>query len=250
MTITEVAVTNYPATDLAASRAFYEDILALSPSHVIPLENGDGWVEYEIGLHAFGIGKVEGWIVGPNCALETDDFESTVATLRKAGTPFEKEPFDTPVCRMAVVTDPAGNTLTIHQRKPGHSNGHPPKKSALFSEVAFTSYPATDLAASRAFYENVLGLKPATTWLMDDGSGWIEYELGAHTFAIGKSDSWNHGICCALEVHDFESVVWLLKKAGTTFHLEPFDTPVCRGALIADPAGNKLMIHQRKPGHD
>lgn len=61
-----------------------------------------------------------------------------------------------------------------------------------FTEVAFTSYPATDLAASRAFYENVLGLKPGMVLPMGEGKGWIEYELGSHTFGIGKADGWDH----------------------------------------------------------
>ncbi|MDR3404432.1 MAG: VOC family protein [Chthoniobacter sp.] len=120
MTFTEVAVTNYPVHDLATSRAFYEDVLGLQPSRVIPMDGGCGWVEYELGSHAFGIGKVPGWISCPNCALETDDLDAAVAALRKAGTTFHKEPFETPICRMAVVIDPGGNILTIHQRKPGH----------------------------------------------------------------------------------------------------------------------------------
>jgi len=118
-----------------------------------------------------------------------------------------------------------------------------------FTEVAFTSYPANDLAASRAFYENILGLKPAMVIPMEGDSGWVEYELGTHTFGIGKSDGWDHGICCALETDNFDDAVSALKKAGTTFLMEPFDTPVCRMAMVLDPAANKLMIHQRKAGH-
>lgn len=118
MAFTEVAVTNYPVTDLAASRAFYENVLGLKPSRVIALDGGCGWVEYEIGSHAFGIGKIDGWISCCNCALETDDFDAVVAALRQAGAAFHKEPFETPVCRMAMVLDPGGTLLTIHQRKP------------------------------------------------------------------------------------------------------------------------------------
>ena len=35
---------------------------------------------------------------------------------------------------------------------------------------AFTAYPVTDLARARAFYEKLLGLKPATAW-EGDGKG-------------------------------------------------------------------------------
>ena len=123
MIFTEVAFTCYPATDLAASRAFYEGILGLKPSMDTPLGDDGGWVEYEIGAHTFSIGKAPGWLPspdGPSCGLETEDFEATIAALKAAGVRFKMEPFETPVCHMAMVFDPAGNVLIIHKRKPGH----------------------------------------------------------------------------------------------------------------------------------
>ncbi len=120
---TEIAFTCYPATDLVASRAFYEGVLGLVPAMDEPLPAGGGWVEYEIGAHTLSIGQTEGMNPssdGPSCALETVDFAATIAALREAGVPFRMEPFETPVCHMAMVLDPAGNVLIIHQRKPGH----------------------------------------------------------------------------------------------------------------------------------
>jgi predicted enzyme related to lactoylglutathione lyase len=258
MNFTEVAVTNYPVTDFAAARAFYEGVLGLQPDRVIDLKNGCGWAEYEVGDHAFGMGKMEGWLSTPNCALETDDLDAAVTALKNAGTTFRIEPFETPICRMATVIEPGGHVLTIHQRKPENAAtvvtgwSAPAKadgRGSQFTEVAFTAYTAHDLAVSRAFYENVLGLKPATVHQKDDGSGWIEYELGSHTFGVGKSPDWSHGVSCALETKDFDGVIAALREAGTPFRMEPFETPVCHMALVSDPSGNKLMIHQRKPGH-
>lgn len=123
MPFLEVAFTSYPATNLAESRAFYEDVLGLRPATVFPMGSDGGWVEYELGSHTFGIGKAEGWTPnpnGPSCALEAADFDAVIASLRKASAKFKMEPFETPVCRMAMVHDPAGNTLIIHKRKPGH----------------------------------------------------------------------------------------------------------------------------------
>ena len=76
---------------------------------------------------------------------------------------------------------------------------------------AFTAYPITDLARSRAFYEKLLGLKPATTW-EGDGKGWIEYELGDGCLAITNSsgDQWKaskDGPAVALEVADFPAAI-------------------------------------------
>ncbi|MEP4808807.1 MAG: hypothetical protein ABJ118_09480 [Luteolibacter sp.] len=39
------------------------------------------------------------------------------------------------------------------------------------------------------------------------------------------------------------------RGAGVTFSMAPFEAPVCRMALMLDPAGNMLIIHKRKPGH-
>lgn len=121
-----------------------------------------------------------------------------------------------------------------------------------FTEVSFTCYPATDLAASRAFYEGILGLTPTMNHPTEDGGGWIEYELGAHTFSIGKMEGFlpsANGPSAGLEAVDFDAMIEKLKQAGVKFQMEPFDTPVCRMAMVFDPAGNILIIHKRKPGH-
>lgn len=123
MSFTEVAFTSYPVTDLAVSRAFYEGVLGLKPTTIFPMGEDGGWIEYELGTHTFGIGKAPGWTPspdGPGCALEADDFDAVIATLKAAGTKFRMEPFETPVCHMAMIFDPSGNTLTIHKRKPEH----------------------------------------------------------------------------------------------------------------------------------
>ena len=78
-----------------------------------------------------------------------------------------------------------------------------------FLEVAFTCYPVIDLAASRAFYEGVLGLKPAMTMSTEEG-GWVEYELGPHTLCIGKAPGWSpspDGPSCGLEAEDFDAAI-------------------------------------------
>jgi predicted enzyme related to lactoylglutathione lyase len=123
MTFTEVAFTCYPATDLAASRAFYEGILGLTAAHITPMGDDGGWVEYELGPHTLAIGKAPGWLPsadGPSCGLEAENFEETIAALKTAGVNFKMEPFETPVCHMAMAFDPAGNIIIIHKRKPGH----------------------------------------------------------------------------------------------------------------------------------
>ncbi len=118
------------------------------------------------------------------------------------------------------------------------------------TEIAFACYAVTDMNRARAFYEGVLGLRPARVSDQPDGQ-WVEYELGPHTLALGAALGWKpgpDGCTVALEVADFDAAITHLKAAGVKFRVEPFPTPVCRMAMIFDPDGNTLCIHRRNPG--
>jgi predicted enzyme related to lactoylglutathione lyase len=52
---------------------------------------------------------------GGSIAFEVDDVDGSVNALRAEGVRVKLEPFSTPVCRMAVVLDPEGNAVTLHQ---------------------------------------------------------------------------------------------------------------------------------------
>ncbi|MEA3208633.1 MAG: hypothetical protein QOE70_1690 [Chthoniobacter sp.] len=111
-------------------------------------------------------------------------------------------------------------------------------------EIAFSAYPVTDLARSRAFYEGMLGLKATLT----PNPNWVEYEIGPHTLGIGMAEGWKpspDGGSVGLEVENFDAAVAELRAAGVVFRVEPMPTPVCRMAVISDPDGNSLVIHRR-----
>ena len=116
------------------------------------------------------------------------------------------------------------------------------------SEIAFTGIPVTDIARARAFYENVLGLKPT---MESAGGMWIEYDIGATTLGIGSyGEQWQpspQGTCVALEVDDVDAAIAHLQANGVTIFMAPMDSPVCRFAMICDPDGNKIIIHKRHP---
>ena len=119
MHITEIAFCCYAVTDMPRARAFYEVALGLKPAKVVDLPNGQ-WVEYEVGGTALTLGSAPGWKPSPDgcsVAFEVEDFDAAIAQLRAHGAKFRMEPFPTPVCRMAMVFDPDGNTLCIHKRK-------------------------------------------------------------------------------------------------------------------------------------
>ena len=54
---------------------------------------------------------------GPAIAFEVEDFDSAVPRLRANNLKFTLDPFETPVCRMAIVLDPDGNSICIHKRQ-------------------------------------------------------------------------------------------------------------------------------------
>ena len=117
----------------------------------------------------------------------------------------------------------------------------------MINEIAFTVTPVTDLSRARAFYEGVLELKPTSLY---EEAGWVEYEIGAGAFALGKADEkWKPsaaGSCVAFEVDDLDATVTKLKESGVPFDMDVMDTPVCCMAVVLDPDGSKVMIHKRK----
>jgi predicted enzyme related to lactoylglutathione lyase len=121
-----------------------------------------------------------------------------------------------------------------------------PPASSLFKNIAFILYPARDPKASRAFYEGTLGLKETAAW----GDDWIEYDIGPGTLAIARADekhqAGRHGPTVGLEVVDFEVTLAHLKQVGVKMVEGPFDSPACRGCIIADPDGNEIIVHAKK----
>lgn len=122
MNVIGIAFTSYPVTDLTRARQFYEGVLGLTEARFFGKEN-TGFVEYDIGPGTLGIGNgAPDWkpsAGGGSVALEVDDFDAAIARLKAHGCAFRLEPLETPVCHMAVVSDPDGNSVTIHRRKTG-----------------------------------------------------------------------------------------------------------------------------------
>ena len=114
----KVAFTGIPVTDIKRARAFYEKVLGLKVSS----EFGEGvWIEYEIGPDTLAIANVgDQWKPsedGTSVAIEVEDFEAAIKSLKQANATFASEDIESPVCWMAVVRDPDGNKIIIHKLK-------------------------------------------------------------------------------------------------------------------------------------
>ncbi|MBA2623438.1 MAG: VOC family protein [Chthoniobacterales bacterium] len=119
------------------------------------------------------------------------------------------------------------------------------------TKIGFVGIPVTDMKRARAFYEGVLGLEVAEE--MAEGK-WIEYSLGDDTLAIANLETgWlpsDQGTGVALEVEDFDAAINKLRVAVIRFAWEPFESPICRMAIVQDPDGNKIIIHKVKTAHE
>ena len=122
MKIIEIAFTGYPVRDLKRACRFYSETLGLNESRRWG-DDQKGWVEYDIGPATLAITNMaDEWnpsADGGGVGLEVDDFDAAVTRLKECGVKFQMEPMETPVCHMALIFDPDGNSITIHKRKAG-----------------------------------------------------------------------------------------------------------------------------------
>jgi len=115
----KVAFTMYPVKDMARARAFYEDTLQLGPGSG---GSSSPWVEFDLpGGGCLAITTVTpnepSASAGGTIAFEVDDLPATIAELKSRDVKFLAEGIESPVCRMAVISDPDGNAIVLHKLK-------------------------------------------------------------------------------------------------------------------------------------
>ena len=117
--IQSLAFVGIPVTDMKRARAFYEGVLGLKISE--QMMNGQ-WIEYDLGNNTLAIASVgPQWTPsdqGTGAALEVEDFDAAVKSLKDQKVPFVIEAYESPCCRMAIIHDPDGNNIVIHKLKP------------------------------------------------------------------------------------------------------------------------------------
>jgi catechol 2,3-dioxygenase-like lactoylglutathione lyase family enzyme len=114
----------------------------------------------------------------------------------------------------------------------------------MISKVDFVAIPSQDAERSRAFYVDMLGLRP-------DEHGRFEVWAGETCFGIweptrlGREFAPQKNAHLALHVENVEAARRELEANGVEFFGETLDTGVCHMAFFADPDGNDLMLHRR-----
>jgi predicted enzyme related to lactoylglutathione lyase len=115
--VKDVAFVAYSVRDVAKARAFYRDVIGLTPG---TSDFGDDWVEFDVGPTTFGIGNGESLGIEPGSCFsvmfEVADVQAEHDRLDALGVPVTKIG-ESPVCWTTFVTDPEGNRFGLHQRK-------------------------------------------------------------------------------------------------------------------------------------
>lgn len=116
--------------------------------------------------------------------------------------------------------------------------------------VDFVSYSVSDMDRAEAFYRDVLGLdvaiprgEPGTR-----SSGFMELEAGGTTISLTALPQLHPNGIVALAVEEVKPAVEELRGQGVQILMEPIETPDCFMAVVADPDGNQILVHQRKDG--
>jgi catechol 2,3-dioxygenase-like lactoylglutathione lyase family enzyme len=115
------------------------------------------------------------------------------------------------------------------------------------TRVDYVRVPVDDIAAARHFYGEILGL-PRNENL--DHEDWVEYEASNVTLAVMTPETHDDEFApfpagtIALGVPDVAAAKAELEAKGLEVG-EMWDSGVCTGAGVSDPAGNRILLHHR-----
>ncbi len=113
--------------------------------------------------------------------------------------------------------------------------------------IDYVRVPVTDIEEANHFYGEVLGLERSPNSPHDD---WVEYEIGNATLAVMTPHTHDYEFTAlppstiALRVTDVDAAKAQLESAGLEVG-EVWDSGLCKGVGVNDPAGNRILLHRR-----
>jgi predicted enzyme related to lactoylglutathione lyase len=107
----------YGVSDVDRALGFYRDLLGLTVAD----RPAGGWAELTAGEDALVVTVPPGGFTGPIgfAAVAVPDVRAASEQLRPAGVPILVEPWESGVCWNAMIADPDGNIVRLHERKDG-----------------------------------------------------------------------------------------------------------------------------------
>jgi uncharacterized protein len=234
-------------TDQAAAKAFYGGVFGWTYDDQ-PMDAGAVYSIAKIGdgqVAAIAPQSPELKAAGApamwNTYLAVDSVDDATAKVGPAGGTVAMEPFDVmDAGRMSFVLDPSGAPVALWQA--GQHIG-----ATLVNEPGTVTWNEliTDNPAAVSFYEQVLGV---TTTTMDMGEGkYTMFQVGGKEVGgsmpppmAGVPNHWQ----VYFAVADADATAAKIKQLGGSIVAEPFDTPIGRMAVAADPQGAVFSLFQ------
>ncbi len=112
----------------------------------------------------------------------------------------------------------------------------------------FISLQVTDLAASRAFYTDVLGFTVDSRFdtpdfvLFDTNS--IPFGLGQASMNMTEGAQAGWGVALGIDCDNVDELHNKMKAAGVTILKPPYDSPFGRAFVFADPDGYRITVNK------
>ena len=113
--------------------------------------------------------------------------------------------------------------------------------------VDYVRVPVTDMEKANHFYGEVLGLERNPN---SPGEDWVEYEAANVTLVVMTPHTHDYDFAplppstIALRVPDVAAAKTKLEAAGLQV-AEMWDSGMCNGVGVSDPAGNRILLHRR-----
>jgi predicted enzyme related to lactoylglutathione lyase len=237
-------------TDQAAAKAFYGGVFGWAYDDQ-PMDAGAVYSIAKIGdgqVAAIAPQSPELKAAGApamwNTYLAVDSADDATAKVAAAGGTVAMEPFDVmDAGRMSFVLDPSGAPVALWQA--GRHIG-----ATLVNEPGTVTWNEliTDNPAAVPFYEQVLGV---TTTTVDMGQGkYTMFQVGGKEVGgtmppqmAGVPNHWH----VYFSVADADASAAKIKELGGSVMVEPFDTPIGKMAVVADPQGAVFSLFQAPP---
>jgi len=237
-------------TDQAAAKAFYGGVFGWTYDDQ-PMDAGAVYSIAKIGdgqVAAIAPQSPELKAAGApamwNTYLAVDSVDDATAKVGPAGGTVAMEPFDVmDAGRMSFVMDPSGAAVALWQ-----ANQH--IGATLVNEPGTVSWNEliTDNPAAVTFYEQVLGV--TTTTVDMGGNKYTMFQVGGREVGgttpppmAGTPNHWH----VYFSVADADATVAKIKQLGGSVLVEPFDTPIGKMAVVADPQGAVFSLFQAPP---
>jgi len=234
-------------TDQAGAKAFYGGIFGWSYDDQ-PMDAGAVYSIAKIGdaqVAAIAPQSPELKTAGAppmwNTYLAVDSADEAAAKVAQAGGTVAMEPFDVmDAGRMAFVMDPSGAPVALWQAKQhiGASLVNEPG-TVVWNELITNDPKAV------SFYEDVLGV---TTTTVDMGADkYVMFQVAGKEVG-GTMPPMMEGVPNHWQVYfsvaDADATAAKIKALGGSVMVEPFDTPIGKMAVVADPQGAVFSLFQ------